>query len=402
MTALGFRVPLISLIALGLGACSAAGQSPPLGMGNSDGAGAANGVHQGSDRLDLPPSASTPGVGDMPANGGSGSAPGGGAGSAGSSCTCGIRVPGVDVVQGDAGIQVIVDVPGGGSMIITTIDGHVETQEGGVDISGDVDVDLGGRDTIALGDANLHLDAGVGGGLPKLSGNATISGSLLGPACGCDDQLLPATISLDADVGLDLEGGDDANGLALGMNVSLPQLMLDGSSLAQASGELTIDDAQLMLETDGSHDALMISGDLGGTDTPWISDVPLDARGNLDCVAKLVDQQLVSVELTGALTLKGSSLWCGLTPLTSVKLNDAKVTLDDSGTTVGATSNVSLLADYSLQGTARINASFGPRDWSINVCGAVMTKLAGSSAQAATCLDLTQTGVKQCPGKDPN
>lgn len=399
MIALGFRVPLISLIAVGLAACSAAGQSPPMGTGHGDDSGAAPSAQQGSDRLDLPPSPSAPEGSDMHANGNSGDSKGDGSGDASGSCTCGVHVPGVDIVQGDTGIRVLVDLPGDGSMIIATVDGHVTTSEAGVDITGDVDVDLGGNDSIALADGKLHIDAGVNGSIPTLSGSADISGALLGGACGCDDEQLPATVWLDADVDLD---ADETSNIALGVGVDLPHLVIDGSALAQANGDLTIGDAHVVLDTDGSHDAMTITGELGGTQAPWTSSVPLQADGKLQATAQLIDQTLVTVQLTGAATLKGDSLWCGITPLTSVKLDDAKVTLDGASTSLEATSNVSLHSGYLLDGTARITATFEQHDWSINVCGAVMTKLLGSSADAATCLDLSHEGVKTCPGKGPN
>lgn len=385
MNVLGFRTPLIGLF-VGLTACSAAGETPPQGRAGT-GVGAAPSAQTDAGSLDLSPTPSSDSDAEMPGNSDN---PGASNTDDAGSCDCGVRLPGIDVLQSDTGVRVSVELPSGGNMIISSVDGDVKTSNGGVDIKGDASIDLGGTNTIVLVDTNLHIEGGENGHPPLLSGDARVDGQLLGSACGCDDALLLATIGLDVDK-------EAALGVALKLNVALPQVTIDASALPDARSSLAIEDAWASLELDGTHETATITGNLAPGTSAWSPRIPLEAEGSLQATAELRDDELISVELDGTTTLQGDTLWCGLTPLASLELLDAKVTLDGEATRLEALTQVSLHPAYTLDGTARIRATFQSKTWEINVCGGVMTRPIGSNVEATACLQLTQTGAKTCP-----
>ncbi len=397
MIGFGFRLPVVCLVGMGLVGCSAAGDGgvsagnsdPPLMLnpGPQQPGGAMSGTAGRPGGSDLP----TPG---LPIPSDDGDEPGDDDDTPNGNCDCAIDVPGIIIDHDDGGIAVIVDLPNIGMVVIDTQHGDVTTSATGVDIKGDVTVDLGGISALPLADANLHV-AIPAVGLPTIQGNANILGSLLeGTGCGCEGSLLPVGVALDVDAAALLPSSDAL--AALSLNLELPQVTLDMSGLPLAADALALVQADVHILTDGGSKLLELDAKVGAGADVWTSAVPLATNGLLRAKATVLDGSLASVAITGDVGLQGGGLLCSLTPLVSVDLPDAVVTLDTTGASLSATANASLHPGFSLTGEARVTGRFDLHDWSINVCGAVMTSLFGGSTGPSDCLDIGKNGVTPC------
>lgn len=396
MNGIGIRLPVMCLVGMGLVACSAAGDPGASGASGSDptlqlsprSPGSSDGTYDtpkpgGSDM----PSTNDPGADDGDDDDDDGGAPGG-------HCDCAFDLPGIHIDHSDGGIAVSIDLPNDGMVVIETKGGSVTTSAGGVDIDGDVTIDLGAETGLPLADAKLHVGLLAVGG-PTIAGSANITGSLLqGTGCGCEGSLLPVAVALDLDAAADLLNSDAPAAISLGL--TLPAVTLDSSELPAAAVDLlALADAKVDILTDGCSKLLEIDANVGAGADVWTSLVPVAASGALNATAKVLDGSLASVALTGDMKLVGDALKSGNTSLLSIDLPDAIVTLDHEGASLAAEATVSLHPGFSLTGEALVTGKFTETDWSLNVCGAVMTSLLGG-ANIGNCVDIGKGGVEPC------
>lgn len=400
MNGFGIRLPVMCLIGMGLVSCSAAGEQGAASAGGSE----------PTLKLDAEGQIPSEGKGNAPKSGGSdgpatddpammddgsdddddgdgGELPGG-------HCDCAFELPGIHIQHGDDGISVSVELPNDGLVVIETKNGDVTTSESGVDIDGDVTIDLGADTGLPLADAKLHVGLPAVGG-PTISGQANIAGSLLeGTGCGCEGSLLPVAVSLNVGAAAELLDSDALAAIRLGLK--LPKVNLDSSELPAAAADvMALVEAKVDILTDGCSKLLEINAQVGAGTEVWTSLVPLIASGGLGATAKVLDGSLVSIALDGDVKLIGSALKSGTTSLLSVTLPDALVTLDREGASVSAEATVSLHPGLSLVGEALVTGEFTEQDWSLNVCGAVMTRLLGG-ASVGNCVDIGKDGVDPC------
>lgn len=398
MNALGYRLPLICLVGMGLVGCAAAEDAAQQRGTDDDqpgielSAGASEGDSSETDSHSV---GGSTWQGDKPLHetptAGTGSNTAGSGGQA--NCDCGVDLPGITIDHDDDGITIVVDLPNDGAIVIETKNGNCKTGEGGLDITGDVTIDLGSGTEVPLLDAKLHV--GVGGGMPTLDGTADVDGSLLeGVTSGAVGDVHVA-VSLDPNVGQTMPQSD-ARAL-LDLELKLPSVSLGCSGFPAMNGDLSLVDASIVVTVDGCHEVVEVTADVAAdTGAIWSSMVPLHAAGGLDVVATLNDGALVTLELDGDLAINSGALWCGLSPLTAIALPDAKLTLDEQGAMLSGTTAVALHPGFSLSGQADLNARFAQDDWSINLCGAAMADLTLISAKVTTCLDLSASGAKVC------
>jgi len=398
MNALGYRLPVICLVGMGLVGCSAAGETSarpgsdePLPVGATTGAwGETDSRHEGDDASN----------GDVPIGNGPDMAAGGKSSAGGpGNCDCGMDLPGVSIDQGDDGITIIIDLPNDGSLVLATKDGDCTTHDGGLDITGDVTVDLGNGAEVPLLDAELHV--GIGGSMPTIDGSADVDGSLLDGIAGGAGGDLHVNVSLDPNV-TQLMPESDALAL-LDLQLALPIANVGCGCFPALNGELGMADAKVVVSVDGNHQVAKVSADVAANaDAIWTSMVPLHAVGKLAAAATLNDGVLVNVELSGDMASNANAMWCGLTPLASIELPSAKLTLDGHGATLSALVQASLHPRYSLSGEAQLSGSFAPDEWSLNLCGGVMADLVLVSAKATACLDLNASGARSCDKPVPS
>lgn len=390
MNALGYRLPLICLVGMGLVACSAAGEISARPDGDSS-VGASTDAWGETDSHNVGDDASNP---DEPTGNEPGTAAGGKPGADGEAdCDCDIDLPGVTIDQGDDGITIIIDLPNDGSLVLATKDGDCTTHDGGLDITGDVTVDLGNGAEVPLLDADLHV--GIGGSLPTIDGSADVDGSLLDGIAGGAAGDLHVDVSLEPNVTHGMPASD-AHAL-LDLQLALPIASVGCGCIPALNGDLGMVDANVVVSVDGKHKIAKVTADVAANaDALWTSMVPLHAVGKLAAVATLNDGALVSVELSGGMVSNANAMWCGLTPLASVELSSAKLMLDQQGATLSALVQASLHPRYSLSGQAQLSGSFTPSDWSLNLCGGVMADLVLVSAEATVCLDLNASGARSC------
>ncbi|RYZ10295.1 MAG: hypothetical protein EOO73_01595 [Myxococcales bacterium] len=398
MSGFGFRLPVMCLIGMGLVGCSAAGESDSARPGaDSDPTLSLNPGAQGS----------SGGKSNEPTRGGSemqtvdepdadhddedqtdeDSGPGG-------RCECAFDLPGIHIDHGDGGIAVSIDLPDAGMVVIETKDGSVTTSAGGVDIHGDVTIDLGADTDLPLADAQLHIGLQAAGG-PTIAGNANITGSLLeGSGCGCEGSSLPVSVALELDGAAKLIDSDALAGIRLGLG--LPAVRLDTKSLPAAAAEvMALANVKAELLTDGCSKLLELEAQLGAGAGSWSSLVPLTASGALDATATVLGGSLVTIALEGDVTLVGGALKSGATSLLSIELPRAVVTLDRNGAKLSGETTASLHPAFSLTGEALVTGEFTEEDWSLNVCGAVMTSLLGG-VSLGSCVDVGKSGIEPC------
>lgn len=399
MNALGYRLPLICLVGMGLVGCSAAGDAAQQRGSEDD---------QPGIELSMGASDSEPGETDAHSTGGStwdtdtpvDNTPmaGKGSGAAGSgghdNCDCGIDLPGITIDHDDDGITVVIDMPNDGTIVIETKDGTCKTTAGGLDITGDVTIDLGSGTDVPLLDANLHV--GVGGSVPTIDGTAEVDGSLLDGVTGGAAGDVSVSVSLDPNVGQAMPESE-AQAL-LDLELELPSVSIGCGCFPAMNGDLALVDANIEVKVDGCHKIVKVTADVAASaGMPWATMVPLHAAaGALDAIATLNDGSLVSLELDGDMAISDGAMRCGLTPLSGIALPNAKLMLDDQGATLSATTTAALHPGFSLSGKADLSARFAQHDWSINLCGAAMVDLTLVSAKVATCLDLSATGARIC------
>jgi hypothetical protein len=395
MNALGYRLPVMYLVGMGLVGCSAAGEN--AGQPNA-------GEDQPGLELSVGAATSRPGGADSHSAGGGtwqtdrplsdGQTAGKDNGSGGQGhCDCGIDLPGITIDHGDHGITIVVDLPNDGAIVIETKDGDCKTGAGGLDITGDVTVDLGSGTEVPLLDANLHV--GVGGGMPTIEGTADVDGGLLDGITGGAAGDVHVAVSLDPNVGQTMPESD-AQAL-LDLELSLPNISIGCGCIPAMNGDLPLVDANIVVSVDGCNKVVKVTADVAAdAGKVWTAMVPLHSIGGLDAVATINDGALVSVELDGNMAMNDGALWCGLAPLAAITLPNAKLTLDEQGAMLIATTQAALHPGFSLTGEANLSAHFEEHDWSINLCGAAMTDLTLLSAKVATCLDLSASGAKVC------
>lgn len=396
MNALGYRLPLICLVAMGLVGCSAAGENAAQPSGNDDQAGAEVSAGAAESESSVTDSHSVGGGGsrtdkplDETPSAGKGSGAAGGQGN----CDCGIDLPGITIDHDDGGITIVVDLPNDGAIVIATKDGACKTGEGGLDITGDVTVDLGSGTEVPLLDAELHV--GIGGDVPTIDGTADVDGSLLDGVTGGPVGDVRVSVSLDPNVGRTMPESD-AQAL-LDLELQLPSASIGCGCFPALDGDLPLVDVAVEAKLDGCSTIVKVMADVGaGADAIWTSMIPLHAVGALGATATINDGSLVGVTLDGDMVINDHALWCGLSPLTAIALPNAKLTLDEQGAMLSATTSATLHPGFSLSGQADLNARFAQHDWSINLCGAAMIDLTVVSALATTCLDLSASGAKVC------
>lgn len=412
MNGFGFGLPTVCLVGMGLLACSAAGNAdkasgagdPSLDLGaqltgdvaTSDNQAAGNGgmpkhgtanTPQAPGGSDAPTDADTNTDTDSNTDVDTASPPD-------ASCLCDLEIPGVDVNRNNGRIAVTVTLPHGHKLVVALDRGTVKTLKDGVDLHGDVSVDFGAGAEVPLKDADLHVELPATG-IPHLSGNAEVAGSLLhGLAGDLSGDTLPVSVDLAFDsAGLFPPSHAPA---ALELGISLPSVMLDTSPLPAAPKLMNIVASKVDVLTDGAHRVVEVSGAIASGAAAWTSMVPLEATNALVATAKLVDDELESVELDGDTRLIGKALSCGLVPLQAIELPSTTLRLDHVGATLGATANASIHPGWSLTGQAEVSARFEPSDWSIKICAAVMTSLLGGGLDTSECLELGKGGVTPC------
>jgi hypothetical protein len=403
MNGFGIGLPAACLVGMGLLACSAAGnadkpgsgEDPSLDLGaqaagDAQGSGSAasgNGAAPTNDAAANDPQA--PGGSDAPT--GDDTPP---ADVTNPQCLCDLEVPGIDVNRNDGRIVVTVTLPHQRKIAVALGRGTVKTLKDGIDLQGDVTVDFGAGAEVPLKNADLHL-ALPSSGIPSLSGSADVAGSLL-QGLGSDyaDDVLPMSVDLAVDTAGVLPQNDAPAALELG--ISLPSITLDTSPLPAAPDVMNIVGSKVDVLTDGAHRVVEVSGAIANGAATWTSMVPLKATSALVATAKLVDDELESVELDGDTRLLGDALSAGLVPLQAIELPSTTLLLDHAGATLGATANASIHPSWSLAGKAEITAKFAPSDWSIKVCGTVMTNLLGGGLDRSECLDFGKGGVTPC------
>jgi hypothetical protein len=390
-----FRMPLVWLVAMGLVACGAAGETPAMG-------GPAGTSTDGTTRGDGP---LTLGIPLANADQDAGQADDGddddgqadedadelddGHGDDESSKP----TPGIDVSVGDDGILVLIDMPDGSAIRVDTRTGHCTTTGTGVDIEGDVTIHLGTGLPLPLADANLHVE--MGSGTPTLSGTAKVSGSLLeGIGCGCADDLLPVAVSLEADALAGQPGS--AGNLALVASLAMKDLDIDAGALPLGLGSIELGEAEVSLTSDGVHRWLSVAGQVKNNADIWASTVPLRASGALAAVATLTDGALLALQIQSNVTLEGGKLWCGITPLRELTMPAALVTLDQGGLWLHATAQASAHPGFSVTGNALVDGRFTPKAWSLTICADVMTDILSASVKIGQCVDMTPGGAEMC------
>jgi hypothetical protein len=388
-----FRMPRVGLVAMGLVACSAAGEVPA--MRGEDGAATADSANEGPLTLGVP-LANTEGAGadadDAETDPGDVDRDDGNVGEPQS------PIPGVEVSVGDPGITVTIDLPNGDVIRIDTTAGTCATSGTGIDIEGDLLIDIGTGLPMPLADADLHIE--MAAGMPMLSGTANVAGSLLeGISCGCADDLIPAQVSLDTHATAEASGS--VGSLAIALNLPMVDVTVDTGALPLGLGAVMLRDANVTIETDGEHRWLSVAGQVAGDATLWASTVPLQATSGLSVEATVSDGALLSVLAHGSINLQGDKLRCGITPLQAFTMPEARVLLDDSGLSLQATAQASAHPAFSITGSALVDGHFTPQDWSLTVCADVMTDVLAASVKLGQCLEMTASGAEMgCPHDD--
>jgi hypothetical protein len=392
MNAIVFRLPLVWLVGMGLVACGAAGETPSTRGASGSTAGTTNGEGDGPLLLGGPLANPEPSEGanagddppDDDADELDDDRPG---------CDCETPTEGVDVSVGGDGITVVVDLPGVGAIKIDSQSGSCATTGTGVDIEGDVTIDVGTGLPIPLVDADLHIE--MGSGLPTLSGTANVDGSLLdGIGCGCSEDLLPVEVSLDTELMAELPGA--AGGLAVALNLPMNSADVDAGALPLGIGTIVLGDVDVTIASDGQRRVISIAGQVAGDADVWAASVPLQATASLDAVAMIADDELLSVQVQGGIHLQGGELWCGVTPLRSLAMPDALVTLDRGGLWLHATAQASAHPGFSVTGNALVDARFTPHSWSVTVCADVMSDIISATVKIGQCVEMTPDGAVMC------
>lgn len=407
MKVLGYRVALIGWIGAGLCACGGAPGATSAPGSSEDSLASGSSISQPNSATDEsepdppsaeasqpeppcdedPPAAQHPTGGVPPQNVASGAA----------TCDCPEPPPpGVDIASVDANVDVMLTLPGDDTIVLTALTGNVATREHAVDVNGDVAVDLGGRAPVMLKDAQLHIETGSAGRLPSISGDATISGALVGHGCGCERDWLRASVDLDLGSDVTL-----AHAAALELELEMPKLSLSTADLPAGSSMLKLLDAQTVIQIDGDDELMQVTGQVAADAEAWGAMLPLEPSGDLQALVSFTGDHTTSVVFTGDAKLDGGSLGCGAKPLASVALGDAAITLDGAGAHVSATVDAAMHPSYRVSGGAQLRASFTPEDWSINVCGQLSTKLLLVSATTASCVVVSCEGATPCPTPDP-
>lgn len=389
MNGFGFRMPLVWLVAAGLVACGAAGETPGMrGTNGTSTAGTTSGANDDPLLLGNPLSnADQSDTGDISDEADNGADDAGDLGDGAE------PMPGVDVTVDEQGITVSIDVPGGSVIKLTTKNGTCATAGNSVYIDGDVTMDLGAGVPLPLADADLQIE--VGSGMPTLSGTANVTGSLLdGIGCGCAHDLLPVAVSLDADAMADLPGA--AGDLAIAMNLAMNDVAIDALTLPSGMEAVMLDAADVTIRSDGTHRWVSVAGQVAADADVWASSVPLQGAGMLAARAMVADGSLIELQLQGSVTLQGGKLWCGLTPLRELTMPEALITLDQEGLWLHATAQASAHPGFSVTGNALVDGRFTSEAWSLMVCADVMTDVISASVKVGQCITMTPGGSEMC------
>jgi hypothetical protein len=222
-----------------------------------------------------------------------------------------------------------------------------------------------------------------------------VTGSLLDDiGCGCSDELWPVEVGLDDAVMAELSGS--GGGVAITLSLPMSSVELDTSKLPLGLDDVALGDVDVIVAWNGEHRVINLAGRVTGNASVWASSVPLRADAPLDGVAILVDDALVSLQVQGRVSLDGGELWCGLTPLRSIAMADAQVTLNESGLWLHATAQASVHPGFSITGDALVDGRFTRDTWSITVCADVMSEIISASVKIGQCIDMTAGGAVMC------
>jgi len=386
----------------GLNACSAAG------------AGAADGSHAGADGLSVNPnqgpdrdgsggsSTSKPGLSDMVPDDDDGDVPppgGGGTGGNGGSgdpcaCTCGHNpLPGVTLDTIDGVLHVVLDVADVANaaadvtLHISGAGAGCKPTNGGIELTGNVAVDLGAGAGLPLLGAHLAVSIGNAPGIVAVNGTAMVGASGL-PALDLPDA------DLEANVALDLRSAD---GPQLDLTLHPAQVGLNLSNLTLAGDSMQLVESTVNVSTTKGGDLIQVQGILGSdAQAPWISTVPLSPIGSSSVTAWLAGDSVAKLNISGDLQLRGTSLVSGLVPLAVVNLNDAALSWDESGITVAAQVDAQLHPLVSAAANADLHLLLSREAWEIKLCADVALSLGGNALQPLQCLDMTDGGVAVC------
>jgi len=390
-------------IGFGLSACSAAG--------DAGGASASEGSPAGQSGLSLNPDLSNdrdgagggttkPGTSDMipddddgdvtPPGGSNGGSGGGGS----CACTCGHNpLPGVSIDTIDGVVQVVIDVAGTANVAadvtlhLSGANAGCKPTDHGIELTGNVDVDLGIGDATPLLGADLTVSVGTNPGAISINGTAMVGTSSL-PALDLPD------VDLKADVALDL---GKAAGPQLDVTLHPTTLGLNLGRMPMAGDPLQLVDATVKVSTSSNENNIQVQGTLGSdAANPWNSTVPLSTVGAANVTAWLTDESVTKLNLSGDLELNGGSLISGLVPLAVVKLDDAAMTWSQDGIAVDAHVNGKLHPLISVAANADLHLALSKEAWEIKLCAGAALSLGGDALDALQCLDLTDGGVAVC------
>lgn len=304
-------------------------------------------------------------------------------------CGCASPIPGVLISENEGDLSIEVSIPNAAEVTLLVSGASCAEIDGGLAITGDVNVDLGGIVGIELLGAELALSSEPDAGSVSITGAASLSGASLG------GLLVPLALA-DLKAGVALDIGAGAGPL---MSLELPSaaVNLAAGALPLAGAAVELQNTTVSVSLDGDHELIEIHGWLSAlAGAPWLGAVPLVAIDELELTAWIADQSLAGVELNGDLRLDGGSLLCGVTSLLNTSLANGTIVWDAQGLEVRAEIDGPLHPALSLLGAAEITAEFNEDTWGIRMCGAGLLDLGLNLFQALDCLELSTQGIALC------
>jgi hypothetical protein len=298
-------------------------------------------------------------------------------------------LPGVTIAQVDAALnvglapRVLANADADAHVKLHLPAGRCRQTAHGIELQGDVVVGLGAGAGMPLLGANLTTGAAVDQGF-TLSGKATVgTGDIIGIE-------LPEA-DLTADVMLNL-GAAHAPQLDLTLHPSTVGIPM--GELPLASDLIHLATPTIILSKSQAGHSIQVQGTLGaGSQSPWISAVPLTPVADLDITAWFSDQTLIGLQLNGDLELNGGYLMSGLVPLKVVTLTPAVVVWNRDGLGVQADVQGQIHPLVNAVADASLKAHFTREDWQIKLCADAALSLGGALLNSLDCLDLAATGI---------
>jgi hypothetical protein len=397
MIRMSLRASLVCLLGAHMAACSAAGDAPSLGNGTAaekpgieldvgtdtdaetEGAGSW-GMDSGSPNGDDADDAADPGSREPADDERDG---------CGCACKGGV-LPGISIGK-DGTISI--ELPHIGVVVVQTNGATCQMAAGGLNVTGDVTLDLGSGTDIPLLDADLDITPGAGGGLPNISGTASIGGASLGPIAG---SLLDATIPVTLELDTDTEVPGSVTGVSLDLALELPNISLPTGGLPALADALALLDADVVMATDGCNRLIKVWGTVEADASLVLAAMPIAAGADLEAAVTIANDSLVSVMLEGDMTLLGEQLWCGNSPLVAVTVPEAKLMIDERGAMLIGEAHAAIHPSISVSANALVNAKLSEDEWSIKVCADAALDLHLLGAEASACVNLTTNGVVSC------